>query len=137
MMLNTSSFFKKSPLNEVVCSIQYKSSDFSFIIEDEFYQSVKNVYPKVIDNSPLSPIFDKKSVEFFPDIQTEINRIPLIRHFFINELENKLIQFQDGRFIFNWRKIPEKEIQYPRFQTVFSEFKYYWEILVSIFEKRI
>ncbi|KMQ49441.1 hypothetical protein CHISP_3644 [Chitinispirillum alkaliphilum] len=120
--------FSKPPINEVVCGIQFDSSHFDFRIQDQFYEAIKDAYPNIKENPPLPIIFDREATPPQP-----VNRVPLIRHFFISGDNSKLIQLQDGRLLFNWRKIEEKHV-YPKFDAVFSEFMKIWEKLSLIFE---
>lgn len=56
----------------------------------------------------------------------------LVRYFFINAQNTKLIQLQDGRFLFNWRRNEGTEIAYPKFEAVFQEFVLQWKTFLAL-----
>jgi uncharacterized protein (TIGR04255 family) len=80
-------------------------------------------YP-IIEHAP--PIFSDNTAMLFD----ETTGFPLPRVWFINNTESRLIQFQQDRFHYNWRK-REGEPAYPRFNELFSKFSEY----IDIFEK--
>src|SRR3972149_1265857 len=122
--------FANAPLNELICGIQFDISGFNFVIENDFYSRIKSNFPKIKENPPLPFTFDKYSSS---SIRQE-KRLPFLkRYFFISESESKLIQLQEGRYLFNWRMLEGVETEYPRFKSVYKEFYENWEILKSIF----
>jgi uncharacterized protein (TIGR04255 family) len=61
----------------------------------------------------------------FPAEQPESGvgfELPLPRIWFINEKKNGLVQLQNNRFLYNWRKMQEEEA-YPRYRAVIDTFK--------------
>ena len=52
------------------------------------------------------------------------------RRFFINDNEDKLIQLQSDRLLFNWRKNSEKD-EYPKFTSVLNEFLSVYNKIIS------
>lgn len=119
--------FKNSPLNELICGIHFDSKAFDFRVENDFYRRVEERFPEISKNIPLLPRED------FPQQTPLILKIPPgLRYFFASTQQNKLIQLQEGKYFFNWRKIEENEAEYPRFKGVYKEFKENWTILKSI-----
>jgi uncharacterized protein (TIGR04255 family) len=57
------------------------------------------------------------------------NRFISSRYFFQEEKNSRLIQFQDGKLLYNWRKNHEETSEYPKFQNVFSGFSNSWDKL--------
>jgi uncharacterized protein (TIGR04255 family) len=119
---------KNSPLIELVCGIQYDISTYDFTVENAFYSKVKNSFPEITRNIPLALAFDKSSGVVAPKPSPAFQTT---RYFFINKNNNKLIQLQEGRYLFNWRKQESNQTDYPRFKNVYGEFKSNWETLSS------
>lgn len=121
--------FKNPPISEVACSIQYEISDIDFAIQNQFYNKIKDRYPKVTDNPPLPYVYDRFSG--FSGTPPP-RKIPFVRYFFIDTQDSKLIQLQEGRFLFNWRKIEDSGSVYPKFDAVFGEFMQNWKTYSDI-----
>lgn len=115
--------YKKPPVVETVLSIQYKPlKSFSNVHLWGYWDQIKEDYPKTIDQEPL----ESQEELFGDDIQRGPNLPQLLmrkhasRVQAVSDDEQKMIQFQNGRFIFNWRK--QEDIEYPRWDTVYQEF---------------
>jgi uncharacterized protein (TIGR04255 family) len=111
--------FKNPPIVEVICGIQFDCSKFNFAMVDRFYNKVKDTYPTCAENMPLPFTYDKLSLSAPPAAR---NKPIFVRYFFINESNTKLIQLQDGRLLFNWRKNEGADTTYPKFDAVYQEF---------------
>lgn len=113
-----------APIVELVVGLHFNGAEFSNQEIYNFYNKIKDSYP-IIQEQPALPFLSNKSIDFEKDKQFPVFSS---RKFFINELENKLIQIQLDKVLFNWRKTHDEE-QYPHFNKVFSEF---FEILKKI-----
>jgi uncharacterized protein (TIGR04255 family) len=112
--------YNNPPLNEVVCGLGFEKIErFKGHHIGLFWQKIKDEFPLVehairLDQNPLQ--IDLK--EYLP------------RVWFVRNEQNRLIQLQDDKFYFNWRRMQEDET-YPRYKTIIEDFKKY----LSIFEK--
>ena len=112
--------YNNPPVNEVVCGLSFaKIEKFKSHHIGLFWQKIKDEFPIVEHATRLEdklPKFDLK--EHLP------------RVWFVRNEQNRLIQLQDDRFYFNWRRIQEDEA-YPRYETIIEDFKKY----LLVFEK--
>jgi uncharacterized protein (TIGR04255 family) len=120
--------FKNPPIVELICGIQFQSDRYDFTIVHDFFNRIKSEYPNIEENPPLTFQFDSNSGMMY----NYKDNYPLVRYFFINKEKDKLIQLQNGRFLFNWRKDVTTQNIYPNFINVFREFEKNWNILYKI-----
>ena len=104
--------FNNPPVNEVVCGLSFeKLKGFKSHHLGLFWLKIKDEFPLVehavrLEYNPQQ--FDLK--EYLP------------RVWFIRKEQNRLIQLQDDKFYFNWRRMQEDET-YPRYKTIIEDFK--------------
>lgn len=116
--------YKKPPLNEVVCGMQFHTPDklrlpHIGLLWDKF----RKEYPIIQHAAPVATakggILIDKAIG-----------VPLPRVWFINKSDDQLVQFQLDRFYFNWRR---RESDYPRYDHVIKNFKSVLNIIVDFF----
>ncbi|NNB44558.1 TIGR04255 family protein [Pseudomonas chlororaphis] len=108
--------YKRPPINEVVFGCQFEQlKDFKVTHFGELWNHLKKDFPKVEHALPIV-----NSDGDFPE--DRITGLPLVRAWFVNNTDSRLVQFQLDRFYYNWRK-KEGELAYPRFAEVFSCFE--------------
>ena len=120
--------YDKPPVIEVVCGIAFKKIEqFKAPHIGLFWQKVRADYP-TCQHAP--------TLGFPPDTLEPVGEFefPLPRIWFINEKKNGLIQLQNNRFFYNWRKMHSEEV-YPHYQTVIKGFKVNFELLKNFLEK--
>lgn len=120
--------FKKPPVIEVACGIAFnKIEQFKAPHLGLFWKKLRAEYPICQHAPPLGfpPEPPESVVEF---------EIPLPRIWFINGKKNGLIQLQNNRFFYNWRKMPVDE-PYPHYQTVIKKFKTNLDIFQKFLEE--
>jgi uncharacterized protein (TIGR04255 family) len=104
--------YKKPPVIEVVCGISFKAIEkFKGPHYGLFWQKVRKKYP-VCEHAPR--------LEFTPPDLDLGNYLP--RMWFINEEKNMLIQLQNNKLYFNWRRMQQEEA-YPRYHAIIKGFK--------------
>jgi len=119
--------YQSPPVIEVVYGVQFEPLGLQCPTIGLFWQTVRQEYPSFVENPPLAPIIER----FDPDKRTETRieltaRPPLPRLWFIDRTENWLIQVQDDRFLYNWKKVKDQET-YPRFEAVSEKFFEAWD----------
>lgn len=120
--------YKKPPVIEVVCGIAFKKIEqFKAPHLGLFWQKIRADYPICQHAPPLG---------FPPDLSESIAdfELPLPRIWFINEKMNSLIQLQNNRFFYNWRKMHPDE-PYPSYQTVIKQFIANLELFQAFLEE--
>ncbi len=111
--------YKNPPVIEVVCGVDFKRiQQFKAPHLGLFWQKLRADYPICQHAPPLG--FPPKPSG--PEIEFELPPFLLPRIWFINEQNNGLIQIQNDRFLYNWRRMDEKE-SYPRYRNVIEAFR--------------
>lgn len=111
--------YNSPPISEVVCGISFeplvrqKIPHFGL-----FWNAIRDDFPKCEHAPPLAD-----SDEEFQ----QANEIPLPRVWLINKSNNLLIQLQNNRFIYNWRRLKSDD-SYPRFKEIYASFKQFLEL---------
>ncbi len=122
--------YKNPPVIEVVAGIAFnRLEDFLVPHFGLVWQKLRKTYPKC-QHAP--------SLDFRPDSFDESSGIPLPlplpRIWLLNDVQNELIQLQNNRFLFNWRKMDEKEL-YPRYKYVMQTYKKNFTIFEEFLEE--
>ena len=118
------------PLIELVIGIQFNKAIINNDLIIKIYNSLlSKEFPKV-EEKPSIPA----SIEEYnkPTITKILNGF-YSRKLFISNDNNKLIQIQPDKILFNWRKISSGDL-YPRFQNVYKEFTDFLKKLEKIIE---
>jgi uncharacterized protein (TIGR04255 family) len=107
--------YRKPPVIEVVSGIAFKKIEqFKAPHLGLFWQKLRADYPICQHAPPLGFPPD-------PSEPTGEFELPLPRIWFINEKLNNLIQLQNNRFFYNWRKMHADE-PYPHYRAVIKKF---------------
>jgi uncharacterized protein (TIGR04255 family) len=118
--------FRSPPLNEVVIGLQFSvPQGYSQIHAGEVRALFKNDYPGIQEQPALQPTFETFAGGFQHVFRPPINFFNGCSHdrfWFLSKDESELIQFQQDRLLHNWRKIGDKENDYPRFECMISKF---------------
>ena len=129
--------FELPPLDEVVVGVQFDPpSEYSSIHTKDVWELFKNEFPKVQEQPQLEPTFETfGGVNPPPGINFKFGNGPLrCRYWFISDEQSHLIQFQEDRFLLNWRNRP-KESEYPRFEKIAESFENNFSLLQSFYKK--
>jgi len=113
--------FKRAPLTEVVCGIQFRPlPGFQATHYGLFWQSIREEFSTSRTVAPISNIPTIAPVNEPQEITVTL-RQELPRVWFISEDDSRLVQLQPDRFLFNWRDRPG--VEYPRYPTIIGRFK--------------
>jgi uncharacterized protein (TIGR04255 family) len=112
--------YKNPPVIEVVSGISFEK------IEKFGGQHLGLFWQKVRDKFPICQ--PAARLGFIPQSLDMATYLP--RMWFVNEKQNMLIQLQDDKFYYNWRRVQQEET-YPRYKTIVDAFK----TNLDIFEK--
>ncbi len=114
--------YENPPIVEVVCGVTFDEIPaLTAAPVGIFWQVLQPDFPRIQELPPLGPtveIFDGEKKE----IEMKFSSIPsLPREMFYSNDENRVIQIQRDRFIYNWRKFRPDD-SYPRFTKVYDSF---------------
>lgn len=116
--------YKYPPIIEVVAGISFDTiKNFGGQHLGLFYQKVRDEFP-LCEQAPR--------LEFNPQNLDMATYLP--RMWFVNKDQNMLIQLQDDKLYYNWRKI-QKEETYPRYETIIEAFKTNLSLLQDFLEE--
>lgn len=112
--------FERPPINELVCGVVFErlrlfTAPFVGLLWNEYRAD----FPKA-EHAPLL-VSERTAAEAL-----SLEQITFPRIWFVHRDERTLIQVQNDRFLFNWRKV-EREDEYPRFAYVIEEFRKHFE----------
>ena len=121
--------FERPPVVEVACSILFATTQPLRGAHIGLYrQKISDAFPRFEEAPPLPPVIEAQ------EPGTGAVRLaygfgfglvpPLRRSWFISEDGRNLIQLQEDRFVFNWKKAGDDDT-YPRYDTVIEQFNRY------------
>jgi uncharacterized protein (TIGR04255 family) len=125
--------YSNPPVNEVVFGIQFQNIDrLQSPHIGLFWEKLgRDKFPRWEEMPPINHIVEAFNGPKKSAIKIETyDKPPLPRLLFINSNENHLVQVQQDRFLQNWRKLKPDDT-YPRFRTLYPEFKKSWEFFNS------
>lgn len=116
--------FEAPPLIEVSISLQFEP------IKELHIGFIGLIWDRFRDRYPTVEIADELAheIEKFGVISRKsqgiqfLERVPVPRVLFISEDQQYLIQLQKDRFIFNWRRLSNESVTYPRYEPLRSRF---------------
>jgi uncharacterized protein (TIGR04255 family) len=119
--------FSNPPLIETILGVQFDEIPNLTSAHFGWYwrEFLDNAWVRTQETPALTDQFEtfgESSRRFpFPHISAKIlTSIPLTRMQFINDKDDRVIQIQNTRFLYNWRK---RESVYPRFHDLYPEFE--------------
>jgi uncharacterized protein (TIGR04255 family) len=121
--------FDRPPVLEVACGIAFslpkplKTAHIGL-----YWSKVAAEFPRCEDAAPLALIVEgpgaPASIEY--SLQLEAVALPPMRRaWLINELGTHLLQLQEDRFVFNWKRTSEGNA-YPSYRSVIADFRRHW-----------
>jgi uncharacterized protein (TIGR04255 family) len=117
--------FDRPPVVEVVCGVLFATAKPLHGAQLGLYwQRIREKFPRIEEAPPLIPRIEVPGVASGP-LQFGLGLSdlpPLRRTWFLSEDGRRLIQVQEDRFIFNWRKT-DGEDTYPSYDKVFELFE--------------
>jgi uncharacterized protein (TIGR04255 family) len=130
--------FAAPPLDEVVIGVQFASpTNFTSLDVNDVWNLYKDEFPVVLEQPRIAPQFETFGGHNpQPGFNFEFGPPPLhIRYWFESRDNSHLIQFQDDRFLLNWRN-RATGVQYPRHPIIAENFRNYLDQLRALFEQK-
>lgn len=121
--------FDRPPVVEVVCGISFALSKPIRTAHIGLYWSrVAEEFPRCEDAPPIAMVIEGQGASDSIDYKMQIEQLslpPLRRSWLINEAGTNLVQLQDDRFLFNWKR-DTTDAAYPSYEQVVAGFREQW-----------
>ena len=121
--------FADPPVVEVALSVQFESPVLTGPLLWRRWSQIEGEFPQVQEVPPILSVietFDEPSPRARPQVEVRVSDAPLpVRLWMITSAKTELIQLQQDRFGYNWRKLrPDDE--YPRYHSIRDKFSKQW-----------
>ncbi len=115
--------FSEPPIYELALGIQFPPiGKLRTAHIGAFWPAIKEQFPTIEEYPPLDNIEEAFGAGSGPKVQFQLTRsIPPLRCWFINADSSEVVQIQQDRLLFNWRKGAEGAT-YPRYENVRDRF---------------
>jgi uncharacterized protein (TIGR04255 family) len=116
--------FGKPPVVEVACGILFASQPaFHGAHIGLFWEGLRKQFPSIQEAPPLPPIVEIQGAGIASfDLSYNLTPLPPLRRTWLaSEDGRSLIQIQQDRFIFNWKKSAQED-SYPSYEDVVGKF---------------
>jgi len=122
--------FNTPPVVEVVLSIQFDDLiGFRHVDVGPLWDIFRDDFPSVSEHPPLAPEFEifghpgseQPPVLRMSPIAQFFSVPPMPRFWFENDQKTEIVQFQQNRFIHNWKR-PDDSVSYPRYERIKNSF---------------
>lgn len=122
--------FDNPPVVEVACGVLFRTLEsFKTAHVGLFWNRIKKDFPSLQEMVPIPAVLEGQ-ISAGPSIQMELVQMPPFRRtLFWSAQRDSLIQLQDDRFLFNWKRAKDSDA-YPsyahvivRFEQFFAEFE--------------
>ncbi|WP_297379745.1 TIGR04255 family protein [Roseateles chitinivorans] len=117
--------FGKPPVVEVSCGVTFRlEKPLKSGHAGLYWSRVRHEFPRCEDAAPITALFETS--DGAPNVQYEILDMPELRRtWLLNSVGTHLLQLQEDRFIFNWKRNSLDE-HYPSYDTVIADFWKQW-----------
>ena len=124
--------FGRPPLVEVALSLQFKSlPGFTTAHTGLLWRRYRDGFPLVEEHPRLEPAEEAFESAQQPRVQISFgNKPPAPRVWFLSADRTSLIQVQNDRLVYNWRKA-NQQADYPRYEQVRSRFRKHVEVFAE------
>src|SRR4051812_35023213 len=98
--------FDAPPVAEVVCGVLFNIlPGFKTYHVGLFWEKVRKDFPRVEEAPPLNSVIEKTAGDNRPSLDLELSGVPPLRRtWFVDTEGTHLIQLQQDRFLFNWKR---------------------------------
>jgi uncharacterized protein (TIGR04255 family) len=116
--------YQNPPLNEIAIGILFEPlNQWQTRHVGQFWSEVSKEYPATEDQPPILDVEQAPRLQHLPR-----------RTFLVSQDQNFVIQLQESRFLFNWRKRKDDDV-YPRFDAFFQKFLQAWAAFSKFVER--
>ena len=126
--------YDRPPVVELVFGVQFKTPNpIKSGHAGRFWELVANEFPSLEDAPPIDPILEahKEGIS----IGVEISNLPPLRRTWLIAADGRsLVQIQNDRFLFNWKR-ESFEVSYPSYVNVVDKFEERYQKFCDFLEK--
>jgi uncharacterized protein (TIGR04255 family) len=119
--------FDRPPLVETVLSVQFEPQrKITNAHLGAFWARHRDSWPEVQHRSPIEPnseVLGEAGAWLPRRLQLTLSQNPETRLQLVNQQQDRMLQIQNGRLVYNWRRGANP---YPRFSTINQEFTEVW-----------
>lgn len=124
--------FDSPPVVEVACGVLFASpGPIETVHIGAFWDRVKTQFPSVSDAPPLAPLVEQDGNAVAEYEWMDLP--PLRRTWMVSENGCNLIQVQQDRFLFNWKRTLDQDV-YPSYENVIRDFEKYFEAFMKFLD---
>lgn len=115
--------FKNPPIAEVACGVLFNHiENFRSAHVGLFWKSLESEFPRIEEAPPIEPVIERQQGAT-QEFKLEIVALPPMRRtWLLNGDGTNLIQIQQDRFLFNWKRV-EALAEYPSYHVVMEQFE--------------
>jgi len=126
--------FTKPPVVEVACGVLFFSPQPLLSAHvGAFWDRVRSEFPRVEDAPPLPSVVEQLGVGTGQAL--EFSSVPpLRRSWMLSEDGRNLIQLQQDRFLFNWKRTADGD-SYPHYSAVVEQFERHLDSFLTFFRE--
>jgi uncharacterized protein (TIGR04255 family) len=133
--------FTDPPLTEVVVSIQFATPpQYNEAYIREIWALFESDFPKVQEMPAIPPTFEVFGGPELPAMRLVnfgmMSGVLRNRYWFLSVSGAEVLQFQQDRFMHNWRKVPGQKNEYPRFDPIIAKYTSELETLENYFRSK-
>jgi uncharacterized protein (TIGR04255 family) len=128
--------FDRPPVAEVACGVMFAPLGFKTVHVGLLWQRFQAAFPRVEEAPPIAKVIENPA-NAFGEQQIELNfqGLPEMRRsWFLDKSGGALIQVQEDRFLFNWKRV-EVTDPYPSYDKVIAEFEKHLAVFVSFLKE--
>ena len=127
--------FDRPPIFEVACGVLFADPNVIKTAHvGAFWQRKREAFPRVEDAAPIGAVIEDRNRTLPPDF--EITALPPLRRaWLISEDGRNLIQIQQDRFLFNWKRSKDDD-SYPSYSVVIEQFENHLADFLSFLEEQ-
>lgn len=115
--------FGKPPVVEVVCGVLFSTpAPIRAAQVGLFWSSIREKFPRIEEMPPISPVIEGVQGSGKPEIEISFGSLPPLRRtWLLSDDGRHLIQIQEDRFLFNWKREADEDA-YPSYDFVIQRF---------------
>lgn len=121
--------FDRPPVLEVACGVSFSlPKPLKTAHIGSYWSRVSQDFPRWDDAAPIANIVEGPGAPDSTDINLQFEQFampPLRRAWLINDPGTHLLQLQEDRFLFNWKRTAQGNA-YPSYKNVIAGFRSYW-----------
>lgn len=118
--------FDKPPVVEVVCGVLFSTpTPLRAAQVGLFWRSIRKEFPRIEEMPPISPAIEGSQAGTMQEIEFSLGTLPPLRRtWLLSDDGRHLIQIQEDRFLFNWKREADEDA-YPSYDVVIQKFDDY------------